>query len=56
MENKNPNKIIDTDEKILDFNKHQKGKGLKLQASASEITNSTCTSKAFLESHTIRVT
>ena len=36
MENKNPNKIIDIDEKILDFNKHQKGKGLKLQTRASE--------------------
>ena len=29
-ENKNPNKILDTVEKIIDFNKQQKGKLLPL--------------------------
>ena len=29
-ENENPNKIVDIVEKILNFNKQQKGKGLKI--------------------------
>ena len=29
-ENKNPNKIVEIVEKILDFNKQQKGKGIKI--------------------------
>ena len=32
-ENENPNKIIDVVEKILDFNKQQKGKGVKILTS-----------------------
>ena len=29
-EGENPNKIVDIVEKILDFNKQQKGKGIKI--------------------------
>ena len=53
----NPNKIVDIVEKILDFNKQQKGKGrpsdlathiktLTPSTNASKITNSSCTSKS----------
>ena len=32
-EHKNPNKLVDIVQKILDFNKQQKGKGLKILTS-----------------------
>ena len=56
-EDENPNKIVDIDEKIYDFNKQQKGKILPLdfycsqlkiltpKKNALEITKSSCTNK-----------
>ena len=55
--NENPNKIINIVEKILDFNKQEKGTARPLdlatrlkifffQINVSKITNSTCTSKS----------
>ena len=48
-ENGNPEKIANIVEKILDFNKQRKGKGIKILAPEQmlkKITNSTCTSKS----------
>ena len=48
-ENENPNKIADIVEKILDYNKQHKGKGLPsdlAKSNASKITNSSCISKS----------
>ena len=48
-DNENPKKVADIVDKILDFNKQQKDKRIKIltpQTKASKITNSTCTSKS----------
>ena len=48
-ENENPNKIVNIGEKMLDFNKQQKDKGIKIltpRKNTSKITNSSCTSKS----------
>ena len=48
-EDENPNKIADIVEKILDFNKQQKDKGIKIltpRKNTSKITNSSCTSNS----------
>ena len=48
-DNENPKKVADIVDKILDFNKQQKDKRIKIltpQTKPSKITNSTCTSKS----------
>ena len=44
--NENPNKIVNIAEKINNFNKQQKGRGIKILTDASKITNSACTIKS----------
>ena len=50
-ENENPNEIVNFVEKILNFNKQQKGKGIKILIPKQMLqrllmANSTCTSKS----------
>ena len=46
-QNENPNKIVNIVEKILNFNKQQKGKGnINSETNISKITSSTCRSKS----------
>ena len=46
LKNKNPNKIVDIVEKILDFNKQQKGKGHPYML-ASRLSGLACIAKVF---------